>query len=68
MKIKLDPSDLREEYQKGTGNDLDQACSTRDVTFDHLNDTAQTVVEIAGRAVFYSWDRMTYNAVYPPTS
>lgn len=68
MKVELDPFDLRSEFTRGGAaeKNFDQAINTRDVTFDKLNDKAQQVVRAAGRAVFYAFDRMTYNAVYPP--
>ncbi|HNY35773.1 MAG TPA: hypothetical protein PLD14_02745 [Candidatus Pacearchaeota archaeon] len=66
MKLELDPSDLSSEYQKGTPQDVDQNCSTSQVTFDKLNLKAQATVRAAGKAIFFSWDRQTYNAVYPP--
>jgi hypothetical protein len=66
MKLDLDPSDLSSEYQTGTSGDVDQKCSTSQVTFDKLNPRAQTVVRVVGKATFFSWDRQTYNAVYPP--
>lgn len=64
--LTLDPSDLKPEFQEGEGPGLNQKISTRDVTFEKLNEKAQKLVEIIGRAVFYAWDRQTYNAVYPP--
>ena len=66
MKLELDPLDLKPEYQRGVGSDIDQACSTRDVTFDKLNEQAQTAVSVVGRGTFYAWDRRTYNSVSPP--
>jgi len=68
MQVELDPLDLKPEFQSGTAEErnIDQGISTRDVTFDKLTDRAQAVVRAAGRAVFYAYDRMTYNAVYPP--
>jgi hypothetical protein len=66
MKLELDPSDLSPEYQVGTPQDVDQNCSTSQVTFDKLNPKAQAAVLIADKATFFSWDRQTYNAVYPP--
>jgi len=68
VKLELDPLDLKPKYQRGTGGDVDQACSTRDVTFDKLNEKAQAAVSTVGRATFYAWDRQTYNAVSPPKS
>jgi hypothetical protein len=65
MKLELDPSDLNPEYQKGTPQDVDQNCSTSQVTFDKLNPKTQAAVRIAGKATFFSWDRQTYNAIYP---
>jgi len=65
MKLELDPMDLKAEFQRGTGGDVNQACSTRDVNFDKLNEQAQAAVKVVGRATFYAWDRQTYNAVYP---
>ena len=68
MQIELDPFDLKPEFTEGGAaeKNFDQAINTRDVTFDKLNDKAQQVVRAAGRAVFYAFDRMTYNAVHPP--
>ncbi len=68
MQIRLDPTDLRPEYQRRSINVLDQAISTRDVTFEKLTHEAQAAVRAAGRGVFYSWDGQTYNAVYPPNA
>ena len=68
MKLELDPIDLSPEYQRGAKGEVDQACNTREVTFDKLNEQAQTAVRAVGRATFYAWDRRTYNAVYPPKS
>ena len=66
MKLELNPRDLAPEYQKGEGNNVDQTCSTSEVTFDKLNEKAQNAVCVVGRATFYSWDGQTYNTVYPP--
>jgi hypothetical protein len=64
MKVEFYPEDLKDKYQmKGEGG-IDQAISTKDVTADKLNDKAQAVLRIVGRAVFYAWDKRTYNAVY----
>lgn len=63
MKVEFDPSDLKPEYQDGKG---DQKISTRDVTYNHLNDKARKVLDVVGRAVYSSWDRQTYNAVWSP--
>ena len=68
MKLILDPMDLKREYQKGEGGEVDQAISTRDVTFGTLNDQAQRAVTVVGRATFYAWDHQTYNAIYPPNN
>jgi len=65
MKLELAPSDLKPEFQSGTGGDVDQVCSTRDVDFDKLNEKAQTAVKIVGRGTFCSLNKH-YNAVYPP--
>jgi hypothetical protein len=64
--VTLDPTDLKPEFQTGSGYGVDQKISTREVTFEKLNERAQQIVKAAGRAMFYSWDRQTYNAVYPP--
>jgi len=66
MKLELDPNDLSPEYQTGTSQDVDQKCSTSQVAFDKLNAKAQAAVRATGRAIFFSWDRQTYNAIYPP--
>lgn len=66
MKLELDPLDLRSEFQEKDRRGLDQACNTRDVTFEKLSEAAQVAVRAVGRGVFYAWDRQTYNAVYPP--
>jgi hypothetical protein len=66
MKLELDPSDLSSEHQEGTPQDVDQNCSTSQVTFDRLNPGAQAAVRAVGKAIFFSWNRQTYNAVYPP--
>ena len=67
MKLELDPADLKPKWQKGTGNEVDQACSTREVSFERLNEQAQAAVSAVGQGTFYAWDRKTYNAVYPTT-
>jgi len=67
MKLELDPTDLKPEYQKGTGTRIDQACSTREVSFEKLSEQAQAAVSAVGRATFYAWDRQTYSAVRPTT-
>jgi len=64
--VTLDPLDLKPEFLSGGKGNLDQNISTREVTFDKLNEKAQKIVLAAGRAVFYSWDKQRYNAVYPP--
>ena len=66
MKLELDPLDLKSEHQRQTDGEVDQACSTRDVSFDKLNEEVQKAVCAVGRATFYAWDRRTYNVVYPP--
>ncbi len=66
MRLELGPTDLKQEYQVGKPGDVDQACSTWQVTFDKLNEQAQAAVRVVGGATFYAWDRRTYNAVYPP--
>ena len=66
MKLELDPSDLSSGYQTGTSEDVDQKCSTSQVTFDKLNPRAQTAVRVVEKATFFSWNRQTYNVVYPP--
>lgn len=66
MKLELDPTDLAPEFQEGKGENVDQKCSTRDVTFDKLNPKAQKAVRVVGRATFFSWDRKTYNVIRPP--
>ena len=66
MKVTLDPQDLRPEFQTQTKKGVDQKLSTREITFDMLEEKAQQVVAIAGEALFYSWDRKTYNNILPP--
>ena len=66
MDIKFYPEDLKEEYQTKGKSGIDQAISTREVAADKLNEKAQAILRIVGRAVFYSWDRKTYNAVHIP--
>ena len=68
MQLLLDPMDLKPKFQQGKGGSVDQNISTRDVTFDKLNEQAQQAVAIVGRATFYAWDKQTYNAIYPPTA
>ena len=65
MKLTLDPSDLKKKHQTREGDNRDQAISTSKVTFEHLNDAAQAAVRAVGRGTFYTWDEMTYNAVFP---
>ena len=62
MKLELDPLDLNPQYRDGKT----QACPTSAVSFAKLTKEAQAAVRAVGRAVFYAWDRETYNAVYPP--
>lgn len=67
MKLELDPTDLKPEYQeKVDDRNIDQAISTMEVNFDKLNAEAQAAVLLARKATFFSWDRQTYNAIYPP--
>lgn len=68
MRLELNPSDLAPEFQRGseTENNVDQACSTFQVSFEKLNEKAQTAVRIVGHATFYSWDGETYELVYAP--
>jgi len=65
MNLELDPLDLKPEFQRGTGGDVDQACSTRDIDFDKLNEKAQAAVKVVGRANFYAWNKH-YHTVYSP--
>ena len=62
MQLFLDPLDLAPPFRKGD----DQAISTHAVTFDKLTPEAQAAVRVVGRATFQSWDKQTYNAIYPP--
>jgi hypothetical protein len=64
MKIEFDPCDLKKKYQTKGG---DQTISTHQVSYEHLNAKARKILDITGRAVFWAWDRQTYNAVFPPT-
>jgi hypothetical protein len=57
MRIDLNPEDLKPEFK-----DL----SAWQVKFEHLNTDAQKATLAAGRATFWSWDRQTHDAVYPP--
>ena len=66
MEVKFYPEDLKAEYQTKGANGVDQKISTREVTADKLNEKAQAILRIVGRAVFHSWDRKTYNAVHLP--
>jgi len=66
MEVRLDPLDLRPEFQRKTAEGIDQGCNTSAVDFDKLSPEAQEVVRITGRAVFYAFDRRTYNAIHPP--
>jgi DnaJ-class molecular chaperone len=54
MKIEFDPDDLKPKFKE---------LSAYQVSYKHLNAKAQKVLNIAGRDVFYSWDRMTHNAI-----
>ncbi len=66
MKLTLDPSDLKPEFQVGEGDSADQAIPTTEVVFDKLTEKAQKAVQLVGKATFQSWDRKTHNRVYPP--
>lgn len=71
MQLTLDPSDLKPKYQRilNEGTDMqsvDQSISTSGVSFDKLNEKAQQAVLVVGRGTFYSWNKQTYNAIYPP--
>lgn len=57
MKLTLDRLDLRKEYK-------DISCSK--TKFGHFSDKAQVAIRTVGRAVFYEYDRSSYNAIYPP--
>jgi hypothetical protein len=64
MKLTLDPLDLDPQYQIRDGRNVDQAISTRDITFHHLSPEAQAAVRAVGKATFRSWDGQTYNVIY----
>lgn len=68
MQLKLDPSDLRPEFQSGSRKsmNLDQGISIKKVNFDKLNERAQAAVRIVGKATFYAFGRKTHNVIYPP--
>lgn len=69
MKLELDPLDLKPGWQeKGGENGIDQKCNTRDITFEKFPTRVQLAIKAVGRAVFYAWDRKTYNAICPPTA
>lgn len=57
MKIEFDPNDLKPKFKN---------LSAYQVSYEHLNDKAQKLLDIAGRGTFNSWDRQTYNAVWKP--
>jgi len=63
MKLLLDPLDLKPEF---LDDDKNQKCSTRNVTFEKLNEQSQNAVIAVSQAIFYAWDRKTHNAIYPP--
>jgi hypothetical protein len=65
MEIKLDPSDLKPEFQKRTAEGIDASCPTSAINFEMLTPQAQEVVRIARKAVFYAWDKQTYKALFP---
>jgi hypothetical protein len=70
MKLALDPVDLKPKFQVNRGTfdvpALHPTVNASEVTFDHLCGSAQRAVLAVGRATYYSWDRETYNAIYPP--
>ncbi|MBT6691083.1 hypothetical protein HOB10_01975 [Candidatus Parcubacteria bacterium] len=57
MKLEFFREDLLPEYKD---------IPTSQVSFQHLDETAQAVLRIVGRGVFYTASRDNYNAVYPP--
>jgi len=65
MKLVLDPTDLKPEFQKDKDGIIDQTCLTRDVDFNKLNKEAQAAVVLVGQATFYAWNQH-YIAVNPP--
>lgn len=64
MKLELDPLDLKPKFQE----DGDQAISTREIAFSHLREEAQKAVSMVGWAMFFFFNRETYNAIYPPVN
>jgi len=70
MKVELNPTDLAVKHQKphheGDLARREQSCETRDVTFDMLNEAAKMVVEQAGKATFFPWDRNAAKVVHFP--
>lgn len=65
MEVTLDPGDLDPQYQKWIGNKVELKIPISEVTFAKLNKKAQKAVTIAGRGIFYSWDKKTYAVIYP---
>lgn len=65
MEIKLDPSDLKPEFQRKTKDGVDTSCPTSAVNFEMLTPEAQEVVKIARKAVFHAWDKTNYKAIFP---
>jgi hypothetical protein len=68
MKLTFDPLDLKPEHLRadGTPGSPHPLLSAREVTFDALTTESQKVLSVAGRGVYWSWDRSSYNAVFPP--
>lgn len=57
MKLTLDRMDLLPEYEQ---------LSTSKTKFEHFNDEAKTAIIAVGKAIFQSYDRELYNAIYAP--
>lgn len=51
MRLTLDSSDLKPESR----DKEDAALNARQVTFNHLTETAQAAVRAVGEGTFYSW-------------
>jgi hypothetical protein len=66
MQLTFDPADLRPEFQTGEGSSVDQAISTSQIAYEHLNDQAQQALRVVGKGTYFNWQRDNYNVVYPP--
>jgi len=57
MDITLGIDDLKDPEEK---------INASQVTFNHLTPQAQTIVLVAGKACWYSFNKDTHNLIYPP--